>query len=184
MLKRKAIIIVAIFAITLANAVPAFAFAYSGIRWAGTTQYVQYDSSIPSGWNDSGALYRGRQAWNEAGSKFRLYYNSASTNIVKAGYYGNTDWLAQATAWYSNGFITKAEIKFNRTYPWSTAGASGYYDVQSVAAHEFGHWLKLGDLSGSSHVDKTMYYGTGKGETKKRTLHSDDIAGIKWIYGI
>lgn len=69
-------------------------------------------------------------------------------------------------------------------YTWSTAsgGESGKYDVQSVATHEFGHWLTLYDLYDSTDSEKTMYEWTASNEIKKRTLDSDDIAGINYIY--
>jgi hypothetical protein len=53
-------------------------------------------------------------------------------------------------------------------------------DIWGVAAHELGHFLRLGH---SSYLDATMYAYISKGETKKRDLHSDDIAGIQYIYG-
>jgi hypothetical protein len=72
----------------------------------------------------------------------------------------------------------------NSYYPWSTAsgGEAGKYDVQSVATHEFGHWLTLHDLFNSGDSEKTMYRWIAANEIKKRTLDSDDIAGIRYIY--
>ncbi len=175
---------VAIFLLLASIPAVALAFYYSGIRWWGTTTYVRYDSSVPDSWQSSGALYNARNAWNNAGSRFRIYYSSSSGNLVKAGYYGNTDWIAKASVSINLlGYITQAEITFNRSYPWSTTGASGYYDVQNIATHEFGHWLQLRDLYSSNDYYKTMYGYAKTGETYKRTLHSDDIAGIKYIYG-
>ena len=48
--------------------------------------------------------------------------------------------------------------------------------------HEFGHALGLLDLYGGSDSEKTMYGYAYPGETKKRTLHSDDINGVQTIY--
>jgi hypothetical protein len=71
---------------------------------------------------------------------------------------------------------------FNTCYSWSASGEAGKIDVQNVATHELGHWLTLLDLCGGGDSDKTMYGYTYAGETKKRTLDSDDIAGINYIY--
>lgn len=42
--------------------------------------------------------------------------------------------------------------------------------------------MSLGDLYGSGDTEKTMYGYASLGETKKRTLHQDDIDGISYIY--
>ena len=51
-----------------------------------------------------------------------------------------------------------------------------------MGTHELGHSLSLGDLYNSADADKTMYGYASSGETKKRTLHQDDIDGITYLY--
>ena len=70
----------------------------------------------------------------------------------------------------------------NTYYQWSTSGEVNKIDVRSVVTHELGHWLTLLDLSGGGNTEKTMYYMILPGETKKRTLETDDINGINYIY--
>jgi hypothetical protein len=55
------------------------------------------------------------------------------------------------------------------------------HDIWNIAAHEFGHFLKLNH---PPYTEATMYLYSSKGETKKRDLYSDDVAGIQYIYGI
>ncbi len=55
-------------------------------------------------------------------------------------------------------------------------------DVQNIAIHELGHSLQRLDLYGTADTEKTMYGIAADGEIKKRTLHADDIAGIRYIY--
>jgi hypothetical protein len=55
-------------------------------------------------------------------------------------------------------------------------------DVANIATHELGHTLVLADLYGGGDTEKTMYGYASAGETKKRTLHSDDIAGIRYLF--
>ena len=81
----------------------------------------------------------------------------------------------------ANPFV-EFDIVFEDNYTWSSTGEAGKYDIQNIATHELGHTLKLGDLYGSGDTEKTMYGYAASGETKKRTLHQDDIDGICYIY--
>jgi|GEM_PF-2562755 len=92
--------------------------------------------------------------------------------------------LALNTVWYYSGTgkIVDSDIQFNIVYNWTTNGSPGTFDLQNIATHELGHTLFLGDLYGSSDREKTMYGYGEPGETKKRTLHQDDINGITYLY--
>ncbi len=48
------------------------------------------------------------------------------------------------------------DICFNDTFNWGD-GTDGTMDVQSIALHEMGHWLKLRDLYGTGDANKAMY---------------------------
>lgn len=76
--------------------------------------------------------------------------------------------------------ITEVDIVINGDMRWNNTGGSEFYDVQNNITHELGHAL---GLSHSEYEEATMYYGTGLGETSKRTLHQDDINGFHAIYG-
>lgn len=59
--------------------------------------------------------------------------------------------------------ILDSDIILNTKHKWSTNVSGDSYDVQSVATHELGHSLHLGDLYGSDDTEKTMYaHGSGK----------------------
>ena len=96
---------------------------------------------------------------------------------------GNT--LAICWTWY-NGItleILECDIEFQDNHTWSSSGEAGKYDIQNIAAHEFGHTLLLGDLYGGGDTEKTMYGYGATGETKKRTLAAGDITGVQELYG-
>jgi Matrixin len=76
----------------------------------------------------------------------------------------------------SNGGTAAGDIMFNSTVDWSI-GSSGF-DIETVALHEFGHALGLGDESTDSAA--AMYY---EYNGLKSSLDSDDIAGIQSLYG-
>ncbi len=73
----------------------------------------------------------------------------------------------------ANGGTDAGDIIFNSTVNWQI---NSNYDLMTVAAHEFGHALGLGE----STVSNAVMYGTYNGI--KQALASDDIAGIQSIY--
>lgn len=175
------------FSMLSATATVAAAYSYSGERFVNNVNYCYYGSSIPATWKDSGALYDARTAWNNAGSAFRVYYDASASSYLYRENRGNDGVPAFVVHTVhpnpNNASLhSAAKMSFNSYYTWSTSGESGKLDVANVATHEFGHWLCLNDLKASADTDKTMYWSTAHGETKKRTLHADDIAGIKAIY--
>jgi hypothetical protein len=79
------------------------------------------------------------------------------------------------------GFIFDADMVFNPKNNFSTSWPplSGDYDVQSVAAHEFGHLLGL-DHSGIAHVMMFPFADSGVGQ--QRALATDDVVGAAYMY--
>jgi hypothetical protein len=96
--------------------------------------------------------------------------------------------LAYSRTWFNynkvDGYNTalESDIVFNTGYTWRTDGLNGGIDVQSVALHELGHTLGLGDLYGKSQFSddtrQVMHYYNGV----KRTLGNGDSAGIWKLY--
>jgi hypothetical protein len=73
-----------------------------------------------------------------------------------------------------NNFSLAGDITFNTGQPWNIGST---YDLFSVAAHEIGHTLGLGESSVAQAVMYPVYSGARLG------LGSDDVAGIQTIYG-
>jgi len=67
-------------------------------------------------------------------------------------------------------------------FDWSAEGVAGKMDFESIATHELGHSVGLGDLYTSECSEQTMFGYASYGETKKRTLEAGDIAGIRELY--
>ncbi len=142
------------------------------------------------------AIQAALQTWTDVlTSNFEFTYGGATSstdygiddgsNLILFGDMGagyeNT--LGQNTLWfYSSGQLIDSDIIFNTNFSWATNGTGGAYDVQNVATHELGHSLSLADLYGTSDTEKTMYGYVSQGETKRRSLHQDDINGITYLY--
>lgn len=75
----------------------------------------------------------------------------------------------------TNGGTAAGDIIFNSTVQWQIGTG---FDLQTIAAHEFGHALGLGDQS--TDIYGEMYYAY---DGIKTTLDSDDVAGIQSLYG-
>lgn len=103
--------------------------------------------------------------------------------------FGDTrlDVLSIATMLVSGGQVVEADITFDRGSKWSTnpgatgdcGGESNKFDLQSVATHEFGHWVGAHHTPTDSAYDhRTMYPFVSHGELHQRTLAAGDIASI------
>jgi predicted Zn-dependent protease len=166
--------------VVLSSPIATKAYIYYGYKWPSYPVSVDVsDSSFPSSWTT--ALANAMSAWNAASSPF--YFNIGSSgHQVKCANNGNDGYPAITHTYPPSGQFTDIDTVFNTYYPWSTSGGANALDVQNIATHELGHWLVLWDLTGDSNKEKTMYYQTDYGETKKRTLETDDLNGINYIY--
>ncbi len=140
------------------------------------------------------------QNWNIVGhSNLSFVYGGTTTRTPQSSdNYNDFGWIESNWPYASSaigvniwGFnpnpwlneIFESDIYFNGvSYQWTTTSQTGRMDVQNIATHELGHALNLHDLYGNTDGEKTMYGYSSTNETKKRTLETDDISGVVYLY--
>jgi len=177
--------------------VATFPYSYVGFCWphppAPVVKY-RINENCADCTGEGAAVQAAAATWNAARAAFSFSYAGTTTattysknsvNEILWRNFGSGDVIALTYIWGSGSTITECDMEFNDYYTFSTAATPpfGRYDVQSVALHEFGHFLCLDDLYNAADSAKVMY-GYGSPGTTKRALHADDIAGIQYIYGV
>lgn len=154
-------------------------WASSSSSWPQYRVYMDY-RTLSSAWRT--ATYNMRMHWNNAGdTKMYFYYDDASRgHNITSGSYGTGKALGWTLAVGSP--IYDADITINVSHNMATGStvASNQYDGQAVVLHELGHVLELGHSTVSG---ATMLANIPAGTTSRRSLATDDLNGIRALYG-
>ncbi len=163
-------------------------FTVSGTIW--NKRFITYyfqsiTADIPQQNVVKSAVRRAFSTWQ---AQTRLYFIEACSaldaDIVISwevgdhgdGYPFSGSTLAHAFYPPPNSGSLAGDIHFNDTFDWKVAG-NVPYDVETVALHEMGHSLGLAHTNVSNSTMEPVYAGV------RTYLGSDDIAGIRSIYG-
>jgi hypothetical protein len=139
---------------------------------------------------EAGSMRRGGRTWNNVSTSYFSFYfagwysGGVPVNDDKnQNKYAYLDPYVLGETWLvTNNSNRECDTNFDMDTNWNTGpGPTGWnqIDLESVCAHEFGHNLGLGH---SSYQQATMYYAINYGDDSKRTLYSDDINGIDYLY--
>jgi len=138
-----------------------------------------------------GAFVRGGRTWNIVpNNDFRFAYggNQNRSAPIRDGYkmlmWTNScdPGVLGVTYLLQNGPNRECDLLMCLGWNWECGPTNpnyNEYDIESVVCHELGHVLGLGH---SSVTQATMYAYINSGDASKRTLHSDDIAGLNYLY--
>lgn len=157
--------------------------AYMGPKWATPSTTYSLAASIPTTW--APAIQAAAQAWTQGGSRFSFNLSSSSPHAISLADLGAGSTLASTRVEYfqSSMQLVRFTMTFNNRYNWTTTPQSGTFDIQNIAAHEFGHALGLGHPAPSTCAEETMWASAGSAEIKKRSLEAGDREGLITLYG-
>lgn len=177
----KLLLLSAIFIIIIEG----LSYVLLGQKWPiGTVIHYYINANTNQVTNESYAVKSAANSWSQifpAGLRLSFVGSTSATthgynglNTICWKNEGNADALATAYLWYwtSNNIIFEADMVFNDYYPWSTSGSN--YDIETIALHEFGHWVGL-DHS-STGIMYPYYSGI------QRSIDSDARAGFLALY--
>ncbi|MEW6142140.1 MAG: hypothetical protein AB1597_03145 [Chloroflexota bacterium] len=171
-------------------------FGYGGAKWPGLNPAVSY--KVNAAPDRVLAVQNAAASWsNVSGKSFAFTYGGTTTaqsstqnniNEIIWRDLGSTTIVAQSRSWTSGNTVLEADIEFNTRFQWNTSSTPlpSTIDVETVALHELGHWLKLRDLYGNiPNYPQDSYkamYGYINYTLIKRSLTEPDKSGIRWIY--
>lgn len=90
--------------------------------------------------------------------------------------------LACTATWYDEqGNPVESDIRFNAAKNWSVSADADSYDIQSVAAHEFGHARQFDHVTGGDNT-VVMWPYISAGDTSLRKLGRGDSRGNNTEY--
>lgn len=173
------------------------AYAYNSIkcggqfwRWPDQSATFDYREGISQGWWRAEIIYA-NAVWDDpsVGAAFDFIADSVSGNDWRTSNEPFNSQIAYTIPLPScdSQPVTLTEVNtwFNTRYTFEDCDTGtcspGAYDVQTVAIHEFGHWLVLDEIPAWKVWDNScvMYPDHGV----DRVLCGHDKAGIQEIYG-
>ncbi|MGH7856593.1 MAG: matrixin family metalloprotease [Candidatus Binatia bacterium] len=155
--------------------------------------YRIVSGSVPGGAAGEAAVRNAFASWSGVSSRIQYRFDGYAGSGVQAMdnrnlvFWKSSGWPYDPTLLgitfrffdTGSGRLLDADIVFNaERYSWSVGGSG--YDVENSTSHEVGHFSGLGH---SSDSQATMFASAASGETKKRSLSGDDIAGLSALYG-
>lgn len=187
MMKKKVILGMVLFStiisLLIVQQLPVPVFAYNssaGIHWDSDSCDYEY-SSLNSDWR--GEVNSAASTWSNCGADFTLSYDSGSSYSWYDGNEWPSTWVGYTHCYWTlpDKHLYNVYSVFNTFWTFDDSGspAANELDVETVALHEFGHWLHLDH---SDEEDATMWQYVDLGE-RDVTLLWDDVLGIIDIYG-
>lgn len=171
-------------------------------RTWGAAPVYRFRPTVPANWR--APINRGLNQWvatqNPCGSPDLINFNATQGADTTAGAcvndginaidivaVGNNTWVARVCFWAGvAGRIGQVDMQFNTSYAWCDGACSNAYDIQGVAAHEWGHFLGLDHSKGTCNdYDHQVMFPCAFGawqQTVDRELGVGDMQGASQLY--
>lgn len=163
-------------------------FGLGPAKWNATSTTFRVSPDCQDIANELELVGRGAHVWTGV-SNFSLSLAGTTDAPVVGNQVNDISWdalpegvLGQASLMFVNGTMIEADITLNDLYEWGDATQGADVDVETVVAHEIGHWLSLRDLYGAADSDKIMCGTLSFGQTRREPTAAD-VAGIVHLYG-
>ncbi len=163
-------------------------FGLGAAKWVAGATTFRVNAGCADTDDELALVLAGARVWAGA-SNFSVTYDGPTDEAVVGNGVNDISWgelpegiLGQASLMFVNGTMVETDIVLNDFYVWGDATAGADIDVQTVIAHELGHWLSLRDLYGETDADKVMCGTLSYGQTR-RALMVEDREGIIRLYG-
>lgn len=163
-------------------------FGLGSAKWTAGATTFRVNAGCADTDDELALVLAGARVWAGT-SNFSVTYAGPTAEAVVGNGVNDISWgelpegiLGQASLMFVNGTMVETDIVLNDFYEWGDATAGADIDVQTVIAHELGHWLSLRDLYGEADADKVMCGTLSYGQTR-RALTVDDRDGIVRLYG-
>lgn len=181
----------------------------SVVSWAGwklpngNWTYNLNPSSVPSTVGSANLptiAANGFNVWQNAAQNKINFVKGANTTKTRNAYdgvniiaWGRTSGSALGVTYVRyftvSRLVVDVDTIMNKKFAWSwsgnipgSCGDPNSYDAQNILVHEQGHWLGLDDEYDAAFVDNSMFGFGSKGEIKKDTPTTGDVAGVAAIY--
>jgi len=190
---------------TFSMAIAAATSDFCGYDWTwlpdpiSVTYYINANASVGCAGpaeTQIAEIQKGMDAWNNAGACFGFRYGgqlSCSLDFDEKNciYFSRTppypEWVIAANYHWilDETMMVESDIVFNAwNFTWSHSDTTCCdMDIWNIATHELGHTLCLLDQYDDSQSSRTMYGYADYCDVFARTLHVDDIAAMRAIYG-
>jgi hypothetical protein len=160
------------------------AYVLHDFQWPVGTRVSYYINANTSQVDDEDtAVNNAARSWSKIWPTGLTLFSNGPTAISTHGFdgvnaifwtnEGDSGALATSWMWYSGNTMLETDMVFNDYYKWYTLGAD--YDIETVALHEFGHWVGL-DHSPTG-IMQPSYSGV------QRHIDADAQEGFRVMYG-